>query len=116
MLKKIIFSLFLICLLALFAIIVNYEVSSFKFYIISLSLMLLGFLLYPLNKKFDIKSDFLILPFIIVILFNLYNIIFNKNFNESFSLVNIVFGLFGFGQYYYKQIKNKTLYNKKQNQ
>lgn len=112
MFKKIILLLYLIGLLLLFVFVVNYDLSSLKFYYVSFILMILGLLLYPLNKHLKEKSDFLIIPYVVIFLFNIINVITINNYSENISLINIVFSLFGFGQYFYKRMKNKTLYNK----
>lgn len=112
MLKKIILLLYLIGLILLFVLVVNYDMSSLKFYFLSLILLVLGLFLYPINKHLKEKSDFLIFPYVVVVLFNIINVITINNYSESISLTNITFSLFGFGQYFYKRMKNKTLYNK----
>lgn len=105
MFKKIIFLLYLIGSISLFIEIVNYTISNTTFYIISVVLMLLGLFLYPLNKRLNEISDFLIIPFIVIFLFNIVNVSFINNFNKNISLINILFGAFGFSQYFLKRLK-----------
>ncbi len=106
--KKIVFSFFIVTLMILFIAITYFDISSYGFYGISTILTLLGFYLYPVNKKLKEMSDFLMMPLFIVILsFNFFNVFFIKNFSESISLINIALGMFGFAQYFFKRIRKK---------
>jgi hypothetical protein len=107
MIKRFFFTLFIILLLIIFIAVLYGNLSDIQFYSSTLILMFLGLFLYPLNKKFEKKSDFLIIPFLITIVFNLGNIFIVKNFGENLSLINLIFGIFGFGQYFYSSMNKK---------
>ncbi len=108
MYKKFILTFFLVGLIILFIAITNYDLSNIEFYTINFVIMLLGLLLYPVSKNFKRKIDYLIIPFIIVLMFNIINILFIKNFSTNISLINLIFGIFGFGQYYYELQSRKS--------
>ena len=107
MIKRIFFSLLIVVLLITFITVLNGNLSEMQFYSLTLFLVCLGLFLYPLNRKFENKSDFLIIPFFIVIVFNLGNVFIFKNFGENLSLINLIFGIFGFAQYFYFNMNKK---------
>lgn len=109
MFKKVVLILFLIILLLLISsIVLHFKMTGFQFYWTSFTLMLLGFYLYPFKKNLKSKSDFLILPLIVVLIFNIINIFVMKNYDENIALINLIFGLFGLVQYYILKTNKKN--------
>ena len=106
MFKQVVLILFLIILLLLISsIILHFKMTSFQFYWASFTLILLGLCLYPFKKNLKSKSDFLILPLIVVFIFNIINIFVMKNYDENIALTNLIFGFFGLAQYYFLKTK-----------
>lgn len=107
--KKVIFVLFLIGLISLFVALNFYELENKFFYYLSILLTFLGIILYPLNTKFNSSKDFLFIPFATFCIFSLLNLFWIKSYNESLSLLNVIFGFFGFAQYFLTKQKSKIL-------
>ncbi|MEP5934548.1 MAG: hypothetical protein ABJ218_05485 [Winogradskyella arenosi] len=103
--KKIFFTLFLIGLITFFFSLLFWEFENFSFYISTFGLTILGVLLYPFSNSFETRSDFLFLPFIIFVIFSIINLVWIKSYEQSLSILNLIFGIFGFGMFYLKQRK-----------
>ncbi|MGX1024588.1 hypothetical protein [Flavobacterium sp. CS20] len=103
--KKIIFTLFLIGLMTVFVSLLFLALDNFSFYLITLSLTFLGVFLYPVNKNFIVKKDFLFFPFLLYILFSIINLLWINSYDQTLSILNLIFGFFGFGTFYLEQKK-----------
>ena len=78
----------------------------FTKYVLSLLVLLLGILKYPTDFKFKTKVDFMFLPILVVIIFNILNLFFLKNYTLKINYINILMGTFGILQsFVYKDNK-----------
>lgn len=95
MYKKIILVLFV---LLIGIIITDYFCNffmPFTKYVLSLIILLIGILKYPTYFKFNTKVDFMILPILAVVVFNLANLFYLKNYSLKIDYINILMGTFG---------------------
>ncbi|MDO4879848.1 MAG: hypothetical protein Q3983_01075 [Capnocytophaga sp.] len=95
MIRNIIWGIFMLTFIALIVCFSIYDgqISHQFFYFLSFTMMIAGFLLYPFHQKISLETDFLLMPFCAIILVNLINIFWVQNYNETFSLINTIFGL-----------------------
>lgn len=78
----------------------------FTKYILSLIILLFGILKYPTDFKFNTKVDFMFLPILAVVIFNVLNLFFMKNYALKINYINILMGTFGiFQSFVYKNNK-----------
>src|SRR5690606_35866353 len=99
--KKIISSLFILSLLpVIYFVLFKKDVDDISFYSLRMVILIFGVLLYPLNLNFNSKKDFLIIPVVTYLIFSIINIFLIKLFNDKIAIVNLLIGLFSFGQYY----------------
>lgn len=108
--KKILSSLFVLSLLPLIYIVLFEQgTGSISFYNLTLLTLILGVALYPLDLSFNSKKDFMIIPVLVYLIFSIINFFLVKLFDEKIAIINLLIGLFSFGQYYLQ--KNKRLSN-----
>lgn len=78
----------------------------FTKYVLSLIILLFGILKYPTDFKFNTKVDFMFLPILAVVIFNILNLFFLKNYAMKINYINILMGTFGILQsFVYKNNK-----------
>ncbi|MGC4129533.1 MAG: hypothetical protein QM564_08210 [Bergeyella sp.] len=98
--KKVISSLFILSLLPIiYFVLFQKEVSNLAFYYVTMATLIFGVMLYPLNLNFNSKKDFLIIPIAAYLVLSIANMFLMKEFNEKISVINLLMGLFSFGQY-----------------
>lgn len=104
MMKKIISALFILSLLPIICFVLfKKDVNDIYFYYLTMGTLMFGVVLYPLNLNFSSKKDFLIIPVIAYLIFSILNIFLIKSFDDKIAIVNLLIGLFSFGQYYLQQ-------------
>src|SRR5690606_308000 len=102
--KKIISALFILSLLPIiYFVLFKKDVNDIYFYYLTMGTLMFGVVLYPLNLNFSYKKDFLIIPVIAYLIFSILNIFLIKSFDDKIAIVNLLIGLFSFGQYYLQQ-------------
>lgn len=102
--KKIISALFILSLLPIiYVVLFKKDVNDIYFYYLTMGTLMFGVVLYPLNLNFSSKKDFLIIPVIAYLIFSILNIFLIKSFDDKIAIVNLLIGLFSFGQYYLQQ-------------
>lgn len=102
--KKIIAALFILSLLPIiYVVLFKKDVNDIYFYYLTMGTLMFGVVLYPLNLNFSSKKDFLIIPVIAYLIFSILNIFLIKSFDDKIAIVNLLIGLFSFGQYYLQQ-------------
>jgi hypothetical protein len=97
MYKKVVIGSF-ICLLVLIGVdlLSNLFVIDFTYYLLSLFILGLGIVVYPLDFKFRFKTDFMFLLVMgIIIVVNFVNLVFYANFSFNMYCINISVGIFG---------------------
>ena len=104
MMKKIISALFILSLLPIiYFVLFKKDVNDIYFYYLTMGTLMFGVVLYPFNLNFSSKKDFLIFPVIVYLIFSILNIFLIKSFDDKIAIVNLLIGLFSFGQYYLQQ-------------
>ena len=108
MYKKTAIILFLIlCILIIF----DYYFSFFGVftkYLLSFILICLGIIIYPTTFRFENKIDFMIIPVFGIVIFNVINIAFIKNYTFKINCFNYLLSLFCVLQYlYYFKVKKE---------
>lgn len=103
--KKVLFASFLIGLVIFFSYLIFWEFEDVSFYILTLIFTILGILLYPVDRGFKSRKDFLIFPFLIFVVFSIINLVWIRSYEQSLSILNLIFGIFGFGTFYLTQRK-----------
>lgn len=68
---------------------------DFTYYLLSLFVLGLGIVSYPLNFKFKVPIDFIFLGILGVALANFINLFFLKDFSFKIYCINIMVGIFG---------------------
>ena len=68
---------------------------DFTYYLLSLFILALGIVAYPLDFKFRLIIDFVFLAILITALANFMNLVFFRNFSFEIYCINIVVGIFG---------------------
>ena len=80
-------------------IILNYIDDIFTelltYYLLSLFLIALAIILYPIDFKFKHKADFTFLIVLGIAIFNIVNLIILKDFSSEINYINILTGAFG---------------------
>ena len=95
MYKKIILVLFILLIGIIFTDYFCDRFLPFTKYVLSLIILLFGILRYPTDFKFNSKVDFMFLPILAVVIFNVLNLFFLKNYTLKISYINILMGTFG---------------------
>jgi len=99
--KKTIFILFILSLLPIiYFILYKEEINNRCFFYLTSIFFLFGTILYPFDSKFRSVEDFLVIPFVVYFIFLIIEIFIIRSFNEKISVFNMLFGAFGFTQYY----------------
>jgi hypothetical protein len=68
---------------------------NFTYYLLSLFILGLGIVSYPLDFKFRSKIDLIFLAILVTALVNLMNLLYFKNFSFEIYCINVVAGVFG---------------------
>lgn len=105
--KKVLFALFPIGLICLYILYQFFELQDSSIYLFTCLLTLLGVGLYPISKNFTTVQDFLFLPLAVFFIFSIINLIWIGSYQDSLSILNVLFGCFGFAQYYLTRRKVK---------
>lgn len=99
-LRRMLSAIFVISLIPIASIIIfNLEITNIAFYSLTMISFILGFFIYPLNLKFTSIKDYMIIPLLVFLIFSILNVVFIKFFNERLSIINLLMGIFSFGQY-----------------
>lgn len=80
--------------------------NNIEIYYLSALLLFLGFSFYPSETKLNSIIDFMIIPIIVLMLFNLINIFFIHYYTNIYK-INLLIGLFCFLQFFHFKTKEK---------
>ena len=109
MIKKLALLIFMLTQLGIVASILFLELSDYHFYLITYVALISAFILYPTNYKFKSKTEFLVLPVLVLVLISTFNLFFIRNYHETASLLNLIISCFCFALYFlYKKEKETT--------
>ncbi len=97
MYKKVVLGSFIFLLVLIgIDLISNLFLIDFAYYLLSLFILGLGILVYPLDFKFRFKTDFIFLLVMgIIVVVNFANLVFYEDFSFNIYCINISVGVFG---------------------
>jgi hypothetical protein len=84
-----------------------FDENFLNIYIVSILLFICGGGLYPWKASLSSKGNFVIFPFLTLLLFNILNLFLFKIINIKISSINILMGYFGFIPFLLQKISKK---------
>lgn len=93
--KVVLGSIILLCIIICFDLLSDLFLIDFTYYLLSLFILGLGFVVYPFDFMFRFKTDFMFLPVMLIAVANIVNLFFFANSSFEVYCVNIFMGVFG---------------------